>query len=477
MYERLSLFINGQWRAGSEGKSELVHNPANDESLGMLPHASGADLEEALAAADRGFRTWRGTSPYDRERILLKAAGIMRERVEHIASTMTLEQGKTVEEARLEVLSAADIVQWFAEEGRRAYGRIVPARNHKLLMRVEREPVGPVAAFTTWNFPVLLPARKIAAALAAGCSCVLKPSEETPGSALALARAFQDAELPSGVLQVVFGVPSEVSEHLVRSPVIRKVTLTGSIAVGKAVARLAADGLKMLTLELGGHSPVIVDADVDVAQVAKLSVTAKFRNAGQVCVAPTRFFVHEAIFDAFLAYFVEAASTLKLGNGADPATQMGPLVSSRRLKAVESLVDDAVTRGGHLVVGGKRIGNIGNFYAPTVLKAVTADARIMREEPFGPIALFSSFRSIEQAVQSSNSLPYGLAAYAFTRAADQVQRLSEQLEAGMVAVNSYVVAQPEIPFGGVKDSGYGRESGAQGLEAFMVDKTITQLVV
>jgi succinate-semialdehyde dehydrogenase/glutarate-semialdehyde dehydrogenase len=476
MYEPLSLFINGNWRAGSEGESEFVQNPANDQCLGMLPHASRSDLEEALTASDRGFRAWRSTSPYDRERVLLKAAAIMRERADHIASTMTLEQGKTIDEARLEVLSAADIVQWFAEEGRRAYGRIVPARNHKLLMRVVREPVGPVAAFTPWNFPVLLPARKIAAALAAGCSCVIKPSEETPGSALAIARAFQDADLPSGVLQVVFGVPSEISEGLVRSPVIRKVSLTGSIAVGKELARLAADGLKMLTLELGGHSPVIVDADVDVAQVANLSVAAKFRNAGQVCVAPTRFFVHESIFDTFLAHFVEAAASLKIGNGADPATQMGPLISPRRLRAVEGLVDDAVTRGGRVAIGGKRIGNIGNFYAPTVLTAVAGDARIMREEPFGPVALFSSFTSIEQAVQSSNSLPYGLAAYAFTRTADQVQRLSEQLEAGMVAINSYVIAQPEIPFGGVKDSGYGRESGAQGLEAFMVDKTITQLV-
>ncbi|MBV9218319.1 MAG: NAD-dependent succinate-semialdehyde dehydrogenase [Methylobacteriaceae bacterium] len=476
MYEPLHLFIDGKWRAGSEGKTEPVRNPANGEVLGALPHASRTDLDEALAAADRGFRTWKATSPYDRERIIRKAADLLRERVDRIAPVLTLEQGKPIGEARIEVAFAADVMQWFAEEGRRAYGRIVPGRNPNLHMKVVREPVGPVAAFTAWNFPATVPARKISAALAAGCSCIIKPSEETPGTALAVARAFEDAGLPAGVLQVVFGVPPEISGHLLRSPVIRKVTLTGSIPVGKTLARLAADGLKVLTLELGGHAPVIVDADSNPTQAAELAVAAKFRNAGQVCISPTRFFVHDSIMRDFVSRFADLASALKVGDGMDPATQMGPLANPRRVEAVESMVEDAVAQGARVVTGGKRVGNIGNFYAPTVLSGVPDAARMMREEPFGPVAPINSFTSLDEAVDRSNALPYGLAAYVFTRSADRAQRLSERLDVGLVGLNSYVVAQPEIPFGGVKDSGYGRESGIEGLGAFMVDKTITQLV-
>ncbi|MBV8566237.1 MAG: NAD-dependent succinate-semialdehyde dehydrogenase [Methylobacteriaceae bacterium] len=476
MYEPLHLFIDGKWRAGSEGKTEPVRNPANGEVLGALPHASRTDLDEALAAADRSFRTWKATSPYDRERIIRKAADLLRERVDRIAPVLTLEQGKPIGEARIEVAFAADVMQWFAEEGRRAYGRIVPGRNPNLHMKVVREPVGPVAAFTAWNFPATVPARKISAALAAGCSCIIKPSEETPGTALAVARAFEDAGLPAGVLQVVFGVPAEISEHLLRSPVIRKVTLTGSIPVGKTLARLAADGLKVLTLELGGHAPVIVDADSNPTQAAELAVAAKFRNAGQVCISPTRFFVHDSIMPDFVSRFADLASALKVGDGMDPATQMGPLANPRRVEAVESMVEDAVAKGARVVTGGKRVGNIGNFYAPTVLSGVPDAARMMREEPFGPVAPINSFTSLDEAVDRSNALPYGLAAYVFTRSADRAQRLSERLDVGLVGLNSYVVAQPEIPFGGVKDSGYGRESGIEGLGAFMVDKTITQLV-
>jgi succinate-semialdehyde dehydrogenase/glutarate-semialdehyde dehydrogenase len=476
MYGPLDLFINNVWRPGSEGKSEPVINPANGRQLGSVPHASRSDLDDALMVAERSFRVWRAITPYDRERVLLKAAELLRERVEHIAATLTMEQGKPLAEARLEVLFSADMIQWFAEEGRRAYGRIVPGRNGKLLMRVVREPVGPVAAFTPWNFPIAVPARKVGAVLAAGCSCIIKPSEETPATALAMARAFQDAGLPPGVLQVVFGVPSEIAEHLLRSPTIRKVTLTGSIAVGKSLARLAADGLKGLTLELGGHAPVIIDADVDVRQVAELSVAAKYRNAGQVCTSPTRFFVHESIVEDFVARFTEVAATIRVGDGMDPTTQMGPLANPRRRNAVEGFVEDAVARGARILVGGKRIGDLGNFYAPTVLTVVPDDAEMMRNEPFGPVAPISSFASLEQAVQRSNSLSYGLAAYAFSRSADHLQRLAEQLDAGIVGLNNYAIAQAEVPFGGVKESGYGRESGSEGLDAFMIEKTITQQV-
>lgn len=476
MYEALNLFIDGKWRAGGDGAGEEVRNPATGEVLGFLPHASPDDLDEALEVAARAFRTWRAVPPYERERIFLKTADLIRERCEHIAAVLTLEEGKPLAEARLEVQGSADLFQWFGAEARRAYGRVVPARNPKLQMRVVKEPVGPVAAFTAWNFPALVPVRKYAAALAAGCSCILKPSEETPGSAIAIARALQEAGLPDGVLQLVFGIPANVSKHLIASPIIRKVSFTGSVPVGKELARLSADGLKVVTMELGGHGPVIVHSDFDPDKAAEMAVASKFRNAGQICVSPTRFYVHESIHERFVDRMASLAAQLKVGNGTDPATQMGPLANARRVQAIEGLVEDAVAQGARLVTGGRRIGNIGNFYAPTVLADVPEGARIMHEEPFGPVAPVNRYGAIEDAIARANSLSYGLAGYAFTRSADVAQRFSDELEVGMVAINSFMVAQTEIPFGGVKDSGYGRESAIEGLEAYLVDKTVTQLV-
>jgi len=474
-YETLALFIDGTWRTeGREGKSETVINPATEQPLGRLPHASPADLDEAIAAAAKGFAAWRTVPAYDRARIMKRAADLVRERAPAMARILTMEQGKPLAEALGEVNTSADILEWYAEEGRRAYGRIIPGRSPGSRQMVVREPVGPVAAFTPWNFPVLTPMRKIGGALAAGCSIILKASEETPGSAVALARVLADAGLPAGVFNLVFGVPARVSEHLIASPVIRKITFTGSTAVGKLLARQAADGMKRATMELGGHGPVIVFDDVDAEKVAKLTVGGKFRNAGQVCISPTRFFVHDAVFDRFVDSFAAAAAGLRIGNGLEDGVQMGPLANPRRLEAMEGFVKDAAERGARIVTGGKRIGNQGYFFAPTVIAEPPRDARVMNDEPFGPLAPMVRFRTFEEVVARANELPYGLAAYAFTGSTSRATAIADALESGMVGVNNLAVSLPETPFGGVKESGYGHEGGAEGLDAYLVSKFVAQ---
>jgi succinate-semialdehyde dehydrogenase / glutarate-semialdehyde dehydrogenase len=476
MYEPLALLIDGRFIEAKSRDGASVLNPATGEPLATLPHATTADLDDALRAAARAFPLWRAVPAVERGRILRRAADLMRERAEAGAAILTMEQGKPLAEARLEVLFAADVIEWFAEEGRRAYGRIVPGRNPRLRQHVAREPVGPVAAFTPWNFPATTPARKLGGALAAGCSVIIKPSEETPGSAIFIARALQDAGLPAGVLNMVFGLPATISAYLVASPVIRKVTLTGSVPVGRHVAKLAAEHLKVVTLELGGHAPAIICDDVDIESAADAAVAAKFRNAGQICIAPTRFFVQERVHDRFLAAVERKVAAIRVGNGMEPGVTMGPLANARRVEAVDLMIQEAVADGARIVAGGHRIGNIGHFYAPTVLADTPAHSRIMREEPFGPVAPVSRFDHLEQAIGRANELAYGLAAYAFTKSADHAVQLAESLEAGMVGLNSYIVAQPELPFTGIKDSGYGSESGQEGLEAFMVPKTVTQMV-
>ena len=475
MYEELAMYIDGEWCQGGDGAGEDVINPATEEVLAHLPHASGADLDRSLAAASKGFAQWRATSAYDRGRIIYKAGELIRERADAIARTLTLEQGKGLAEARMEVLVSADIFQWYAEEGRRAYGRIIPSRIPGSRQMVVREPVGPVAAFTPWNFPAVTPARKIAGALGAGCSCIVKPSEETPGTAIAMVRALEDAGLPAGVINVVFGVPSMVSEHLIASPVIRKVTFTGSIPVGKLLTKLAAEGMKRTTMELGGHAPVIVFDDVDVDKVSSIAVAGKFRNAGQVCVSPTRFFVQEKVYKSFVTQFAEKAAALKIGNGLEADTQMGPLANKRRVEVVESFVSDAVECGAGLATGGERIGNQGFYYAPTVLDDVPDDARIMNEEPFGPLAPMQPFSNFDDVMEKANGLPFGLAAYAFTTSNERANAVSDALESGLVGVNHCAISFAETPFGGVKESGHGAEGGIEGLEAYLTTKFITQL--
>ncbi len=474
MYTDLALYIGGAWRNGDGRQGEDVVNPATEKPLARLPHAGVSDLDQALEAAKAGLALWRATPAYDRAKVLRKAAGLVRERAEAIARIMTQEQGKVLAESRGEVLVTADIIEWFAEEGRRAYGRIIPGRVKGTRQLVTQEPVGVVAAFTPWNFPTLTPARKIGAALAAGCSIIIKPSEETPGSCVELVRCFVDAGVPAGVLNMVFGVPANVSEHLIASDLVRKISFTGSVPVGKHLAGLAAKGMKRATMELGGHSPVVVFADADPEKTAETIAAFKYRNAGQVCISPTRFYVQEPVYDRFLKRFTEFANGIKLGDGLEPGTTMGPLANARRLDAMEAIVNDSKSRGGKVVTGGKRRANQGYFFEPTVITDLPDDCKLMTQEPFGPIAPVVTFKTFDEVVARANALPFGLAAYAFTGSGQTANAIGDALESGMVGVNSVAISTPETPFGGVKDSGYGHEGGIEGMEAYMVRKFISQ---
>jgi succinate-semialdehyde dehydrogenase/glutarate-semialdehyde dehydrogenase len=477
MYPSVTLHIAGSWRDASTGETMPILNPATGETLGTVPVASDDDLEAALEAAARGYRAWRVVSAYDRAKIMRKAADLIRERVDAITKIMTLEQGKPLVEAKLEILNGADTIDWFAEEGRRAYGRVIPGRAEGILQIVVKEPVGPIAAFTPWNFPINQAVRKVSAALCAGCSVILKGPEDTPASCVELVRAFLDAGVPGDVLSLVFGKPAHISEYLIPHPVIRKISFTGSTAVGKQLAALAGQHMKRATMELGGHAPAIVFKDADVGKATKLLGAAKYRNAGQVCISPTRFLVHETVYDEFVDGFVEYSRKLKVGDGSDPQTKMGPLAHSRRIDAMESFVADAEAKGANLRAGGKRIGNQGFFFEPTVFTEVPLDARIMNEEPFGPIAAIVSFKEDEEAFEEANRLPYGLAAYAYTRSAATATRVATSFESGMVSINHQGLGLPENPFGGVKDSGYGSEGGSEAVEAYLNTKFVSQMGV
>jgi succinate-semialdehyde dehydrogenase/glutarate-semialdehyde dehydrogenase len=474
MYPELQLLIDGEWLSHAERPGEVVVNPATGRPIGDLPHATEGDLDRALAAAERAFADWRRRSPLERSGILRRGAGLIRERLEAIALILTLEQGKALAESRAELQHSADLLDWCAEEGRRAYGRIIPSRNPGVRQMVVHEPVGVVVGFTPWNFPALTPVRKIGAALAAGCTIVLKAAEETPGTAVAIARALQDAGLPPGALNLVFGKPAEVSARLIASPISRKVTFTGSIPVGKLLMRQAVEGMKRTSMELGGHSPVLVFDDVDVDAVAAAAAANKFRNAGQVCISPTRFYVQDAVFDRFADRFTAVAEALKVGDGRDEGVAMGPLANSRRVETMERFVADARARGGEVRTGGQRLGNEGYFFAPTVITDLPDDCLLMTEEPFGPVAPIVRFSQFDEVIARANGLPFGLAAYAFARSNKTVMALGEALKAGMVGVNSFAVSTPETPFGGVKDSGHGQEGGIEGLQVYYDVKLIAQ---
>jgi len=470
----LALLIDGTWRAGATGVTEPVINPATDEVLAHVPHAAPADLDEALEASARGFAVWRATPPLERQRVMETAARLLEERREGIARALTLENGKPLAEARAELDFAIGVLRWYAEEGKRAYGRVVPSRVPGMRQTVISEPVGPALAFVAWNFPAVNVMRKIGGALGAGCSLILKPSEETPATAIAIGRALTDAGLPAGVLNIVFGVPAEVSTHLLASPIPKKLSFTGSVPVGRHLQRLAADTLKRCTMELGGHSPVMVFADADVDKAARMAVAGKFRNAGQVCIAPTRFLIEDAAYDRFVSTFVEAASAIRVGNGLDDGVGMGALIAPRRLSVMDELVADAVGHGAELRLGGARIGNSGSFFAPTVLADVSRDARIMNDEPFGPVAPMVRMGGLDDMLAEANRLPFGLASYAFTESRRTAAALAEGVEAGMLAINSLQVSAPETPFGGINDSGYGSEGGVEGLAAFLRTRLVTE---
>jgi succinate-semialdehyde dehydrogenase/glutarate-semialdehyde dehydrogenase len=472
-YIDTQLFINGKWENPAEGKTLPVVNPATGKEIGRVAHAGRPDLDRALEAAKKGFEVWRDMVPAERAKIMRKAAALVRERAGDIASLLTQEQGKPLAEAKVETLAACDIIDWFADEGLRVYGRIVPSRvNVSIRQMVIKDPVGPVAAFTPWNFPINQIVRKIGAGLAAGCSMLVKAPEETPAAPAALIKAFADAGIPAGVLQLVYGTPAEISNYLIPHPVIRKVTFTGSIPVGKQLAALAGQHMKRVTMELGGHAPVIVCEDADIALAVKAAGAAKFRNAGQVCISPTRFLVHKSIAKDFAQALADYAKALKVGDGLAEGTQMGPLANARRVDAMTAFTEDAVKKGATLLTGGQRIGKEGNFWQPTILADVSKEAKVFNDEPFGPMAAIRPFDTLEEAIAEANRLPYGLAGYAFTKSLKNSDLLARRLEVGMLWMNMPALPSAEMPFGGVKDSGYGSEGGPEALEAYLNSRAV-----
>ena len=473
MYEQLALYIDGEFIHGGGRAEQDIINPATLEILGKLPHATHADLDRALAAAQRAFPLWRDTSAVERSRILRRAADLMRERSASIAHNITMDEGKPLREAASEVQTAIDHIEWHAEEGRRIYGRIIPARSPNIRQMVVREPVGVCAAFTPWNFPLGQAIRKVGAALGAGCTIIVKGAEETPSAIVAMAHAFHDAGLPPGVLNIIWGLPSKVSEHLIGSQIVRKISFTGSVPVGKHLAAMAGAQMKRMTMELGGHAPVIVFDDADIKQAATMLARFKLRNAGQVCISPSRFFIHEKIYNQFVTRFIDVMRKVTIGNGIDDTSEMGPMLHERRVKLMQEFVDDALSLGAKLLLGGSRLDRVGHFYPPTVLADLPADARILHEEPFGPIAALVRFSDTEEVIRQANSLPYGLASYVFTQSLPTATKVANALEAGMVYINQVAVVA-ETPFGGIKDSGIGSEGGAETFDGYLTTKYIMQ---
>ena len=468
----LKLFIDGVWKSGEGREAHPVVNPVDAKPIAELPYATKDDLDEALAASERAWPEWRSTDVEKRGAILRKAASLLRERADQIGRILTQEQGKVFAEARAEVLGSAQLFDWYAEEAKRDYGRTL-VRPAGQLSRVIRQPVGPVATFTPWNFPIYLLAKKVSAALAAGCTVISRPPHETPGCTTELFRALADAGIPKGVAQLVHGDADLISRTLIGSKVIRKVSFTGSIPVGKHLMKLAADGVKRITLELGGHAPVLIFDDCDLEKTLDMVVPQKFRNAGQVCVSPTRFYVQRGIYYAFLKGFADRTAKVKVGDGLEADTKMGPLANARRPQAIETMVADAKAKGARVLAGGER-GDGGYFFQPTLLADVPNEAEIMNEEPFGPVAVSRPFDTFEEAIGEANRLPYGLAAFAFTENGRRANLIGDLIEAGMIGINSFAISVADAPFGGVKDSGFGSEGGKEGLESYQVVKAIHQ---
>jgi acyl-CoA reductase-like NAD-dependent aldehyde dehydrogenase len=475
MYPKLSLYINGEFLSGGGRKEQDIINPADGQVIGKLPHATKQDLDTALQAAERAFASWKKSSPIERAKVLRKVAELARERAQDIGRGITLDQGKPLAESVGEVVACSEHADWHAEECRRIYGRTIPARVPGVTQTVWREPVGVVAAFSPWNFPFNQAIRKITAAVGAGCSIVIKGPEDTPSAVVAIAQLFHDAGLPPGVLNVVWGVPSEVSDHLIASPIVRKITFTGSVQVGKMLAAKAGALMKRSTMELGGHAPVIVCDDADVDLAVKLLVPFKFRNAGQVCISPTRFYVQEGVYDKFVGAFVERTKGMKVGSGLEEGVRMGPLAQQRRVPAIAGFVDDAQERGATVLAGGAPMPGQGFFFAPTVIADLPEDSRLMTEEPFGPVAGMVRFKSIDDVLRRANSLPFGLASYAFTGSVKNAHALASGLEAGMVSINHIGLALAETPFGGIKDSGIGSEGGLETFDGYLTTKFVTQM--
>lgn len=476
-YPNVQLFIDGKWRDALSGKTLDIVDPATEEVIGKLARAEHEDLDLALNAAQKGFEEWRNTSVMQRYQVMRRAAALLRERAPEIAKLLSREQGKPVAQAQGEVLAGADTIEWFSEEARRAYGQVIPSRDPDVRQVTIKQPVGPVAAFTPWNFPINQVVRKLSAAVAVGCSIIVKAPEETPAAPAELIRAFADAGIPDGVVNLVYGVPAEISEYLIPNPIIQKISFTGSTAVGKHLAALAGKHMKRATMELGGHAPVIVCDDADIEVAAREMAGSKYRNCGQVCISPTRFLVQEGVFDKFVDIFVNEVKKLKIGNGADEGVTVGPLANDRRIPALEDLIKDAQEHGAKLLAGGERLPGKGYYFAPTVLTDIPLDAKVMSEEPFGPLALINRFSTLDEAIKEANRLPYGLAAYAYTSSSANALRISRDVQTGMLTMNHVGLSIPELPFGGIKDSGYGTEGGSEAIESYMITKLFTQKAI
>lgn len=474
-YPQLQMLIAGEWTNGTSGVTENVICPADGTVLGELPHASKEDLDDALNSSFEGFNKWRSETPLNRQSILEKAAKILEREFDKNSENLTREMGKPLAEAKIEMQVAIDLLRWYGEEGKRVYGRIIPSRIPNMEHEARKVPVGPVLAFVAWNFPATNVMRKVAGALAAGCSITIKPSEETPATAIAIGKALMEAGLPAGVLNIVFGVPSEVSEHLLASTIPRKLSFTGSVPVGIHLQKLAAQNLIRCTMELGGHSPVMIFKDADIEAAVKHCAAGKFRNAGQVCISPTRFFIEEPVYDEFIKSFKSHVEAINVGDGLDSKSTMGPLVADRRLEVMEDFISDAISSGGEVISGGGRGQSPGSFFEPTLIRDVPDTAKIMIEEPFGPVAPSASFSSIDEIIERANSLPFGLASYAFTSNPRTSQILKSEIESGMLAINSMHIHSVETPFGGLKHSGYGYEGSIEGLEAFLVTKYSSEI--
>ena len=474
-YPQLQMLIAGEWTNGTSGVTENVICPADGTVLGELPHASKEDLDDALNSSLEGFNKWRSETPLNRQSILEKAAKILEREFDKNSENLTREMGKPLVEAKIEMQVAIDLLRWYGEEGKRVYGRIIPSRIPNMEHEARKVPAGPVLAFVAWNFPATNVMRKVAGALAAGCSITIKPSEETPATAIAIGKALMEAGLPAGVLNIVFGVPSEVSEHLLASSIPRKLSFTGSVPVGVHLQKLAAQNLIRCTMELGGHSPVMIFKDADIEAAVKHCAAGKFRNAGQVCISPTRFFIEEPVYDEFIKSFKSHVEAINVGDGLDSKSTMGPLVADRRLEVMEDFISDAVSSGGEVISGGGRGQSPGSFFEPTLIRDVPDTAKIMIEEPFGPVAPSASFSSIDEIIERANSLPFGLASYAFTSNPRTSQILKSEIESGMLAINSMHIHSVETPFGGLKHSGYGYEGSIEGLEAFLVTKYSSEI--
>jgi succinate-semialdehyde dehydrogenase/glutarate-semialdehyde dehydrogenase len=476
-YQDTALLINNEWREATGGKTLPVVNPANGQTIGRVAHATQADMDAALAAAQAGFEVWRNTPAAQRQALMRKAAQILAERIDTIALLMTLEQGKPLAESKAELLGGVDTLNYLADEGRRVVGRVVPPRAMNVQMQVLKQPVGVVAAFTPWNFPVNQIVRKVGAALATGCSIIVKAPEETPASPAEFIKCFVDAGVPPGVVQLLYGVPAEISSYLIPHPIVRKISFTGSTPVGKMLSAMAGQHMKRITMELGGHAPVIVCDDADVALAVKAAGAAKFRNAGQVCISPTRFLVHNSIKAEFTRQFVAFTQKIKVGDGTAEGTTMGPLANARRLEAMLKVVDDAAKAGAKVEAGGQRIGASGNFFAPTILSDVPLNASLFNDEPFGPVAGIRGFDTMDEAIAEANRLSFGLASYAFTSSLKHQHNLAQNIQAGMLWINQPALAVAEMPFGGIKDSGYGSEGGPEALEAYLNTKSVSTAMV